>query len=120
MFPRIPQLLRCVLAAGLIALAGPVGAHSQKEVVVPAENATVNGSPPAIEMNFDSAMRITQIRLVDSSGKAFLLNRTDRMAPVTRFSARPAALPPGTYNVEWKGISLDGHTMEGKWTFRVQ
>lgn len=112
--------IRTALTAALLLLAGPVLAHSQKEVVVPPENATVKGSPPAIEMSFDTAMRITQIRLVDSAGKSFLLNRTDRMAPVTKFSAKPATLSPGAYNVEWKGISVDGHAMEGKWSFKVQ
>jgi copper resistance protein C len=114
------MLARLTLTAALLVLPGLVAAHSAKEVVVPAENATVAGSPPQIAMSFDSAMRITQIRLVDAAGKAWALARTDRMAPVTEFVATPESLPPGGYTVEWRGIALDGHTMEGAWSFTVK
>jgi methionine-rich copper-binding protein CopC len=113
------MFLRLALAAAL-GFAAAAHAHSQKEIVSPAENATVNGSPPAIRMEFDSAMRITQISLTDNGGKAYALSRTDRMRPVTEFSAAPQRLPPGSYTVKWRGISLDGHTMEGSWSFAVK
>jgi methionine-rich copper-binding protein CopC len=87
---------------------------------VPEENAAVAGSPPAIQMIFDEAMRITQISLTDTGGKAYALSRSDRMQPVEEFSAAPQTLPPGDYSVKWRGISLDGHTMEGGWSFSVR
>lgn len=109
--------LAFVVALGAAAAAH---AHSSKEIVTPAENAAVAGSPPAIAMEFDSAMRITQISLTDAAGKAYALSRTDRMQPVELFSAAPQALLPGQYTVKWRGISLDGHTMEGGWSFSVK
>lgn len=117
----MPQRLAPTLAALALLASSPAAlAHSQKEVVEPADNATVRGTPPAIRMIFDEAMRITQIRLTDGGGRPFALSRTDRMQPVTDFRAAPVQLPPGTYRVQWRGISLDGHTMEGAWTFRVE
>ncbi|MEE4301034.1 MAG: copper resistance CopC family protein [Pseudomonadales bacterium] len=113
------MILRLALAAAL-GVAAAAQAHSSKEIVTPAENASVAGSPPAISMEFDSAMRITQISVTDSGGKAYALSRTDRMQPVENFSAAPETLPPGDYTVQWRGISLDGHPMEGGWSFSVK
>lgn len=104
----------------LMLAAGVASAHSSKEIVTPPEGATVSGSPPEIRMEFDGAMRITRITLTDGAGKAHALERTDRMAPVTSFVATPADLPAGDYTVEWRGISTDGHTMEGGWSFKVE
>lgn len=108
------------LAAAVAVAATAALAHSGKETVVPAEGAVVAGSPPAIQMIFDGAMRITQIRLTDAAGKSYALQRTDRMQPVLEFSAAPETLPPGDYRVEWRGISTDGHAMEGGWSFGVK
>jgi methionine-rich copper-binding protein CopC len=114
------MVLRAFLATAL-ALASPAAlAHSEKEIVTPADNATVAGSPPKIGMVFDEAMRITQIRLSDQGGTSYSLRRSDRMQPVTDFAAQPQELPPGAYTVEWRGISLDGHTMDGRWSFTVR
>lgn len=114
----MPRIL--ALAAALLLSAGPAFAHSSKEVVTPAEGASVAGSPPEIRMEFDAPMRITRITLTDEAGKAHALERTDRMAPVTTFTAAPEDLAPGDYTVEWRGISTDGHTMEGGWSFAVE
>ena len=103
-----------------ILAAGPAASHSSKELVTPEEGAVVAGSPPEIRMEFDGAMRITRITLTDGAGKAHALERTDRMAPVTTFVATPTALPAGDYKVEWRGISTDGHTMDGGWSFSVK
>jgi methionine-rich copper-binding protein CopC len=111
---------RTCLAATLAFAAPAALAHSEKEIVTPAENAAVAGSPPMIGMVFDEAMRITQIRLTDQGGKSHALRRTDRMQPVIDFEAAPQTLPPGAYTVEWRGISLDGHTMDGRWSFTVK
>jgi len=108
------------LCLALSVVAGGALAHSSKEVVTPAEGASVEGSPPEIRMEFDGAMRITRITLTDGDGAAHALERTDRMAPVTSFVATPETLPPGDYSVEWRGISTDGHTMEGGWSFTVE
>ena len=109
-----------VLAAAILMLTAPAFAHSTKEDVIPAREATLAGSPAEIAMRFDAAMRITRIALTDGDGRSFDLERSDGMAPVTEFEATPEALPPGDYTVEWSGIAEDGHTMSGTWTFTVR
>ena len=109
-----------VLATAIVMLATSAFAHSTKEDVVPARDATLDGSPAEIAMRFDAAMRITRVALTDGDGRSFDLERGDGMAPVTEFEAIPQTLPPGDYTVEWSGIAEDGHTMSGAWTFTVR
>jgi methionine-rich copper-binding protein CopC len=109
-----------VPAVAALMLAGPAVAHSTKEDVIPARDATLASAPAEIAMSFDAAMRITRIALTDGDGRSFDLERADGMAPVTEFTAMPETLPPGDYTVEWSGIAEDGHTMSGSWSFRVR
>jgi methionine-rich copper-binding protein CopC len=39
---------------------------------------------------------------------------------VTEFTATPADLPPGNYTIEWRGLSHDGHTTSGAFSFTIR
>lgn len=109
-----------ILLAGVVlcAMSGPAFAHSTKEATVPADGAVVV-AVETLEMTFDAPMRITAISLSGSSGDV-PLTRDTGMDPVTTFRATPdAALPDGAYAVEWRGLSADGHPMQGVYRFTV-
>ncbi|SDD86933.1 hypothetical protein SAMN04488239_11177 [Ruegeria marina] len=97
----------------------PLLAHSDKESTIPADGAILERAPTHIEMTFDSPMRLTMVRLTDAEGGDIELQRSDGMAPVTQFQAVPATLLPGAYTVEWRGLSGDGHPMQGSFSFEI-
>ena len=107
-----------------VALGGGAAAHSRPETTTPANGEVVAAAPEAIAISFDKPMRVTFIELTrtddDSDGDTFALERTDAMAPVTRFQATPPPLPPGRYTVTWRGLSEDGHAMSGRFSFEVR
>ena len=113
-------MLRTLALSVFVAMA-PVGAalaHSKSEVTVPTDGATV-ASVETIEMRFDAPMRVTAITL-RRGGEEVGIERETGMEPVTEFRAEPAAdLPPGAYEVEWRGLSGDGHVMQGSFGFTV-
>ena len=116
-----PGLAAAVAAAWLtIAASGAATAHSRPETTAPANGEVVAVAPAVIVISFDKPMRITLIELTDVDGDAFALERTDAMAPVTRFEATPPPLPAGSYTVEWRGLSEDGHAMSGRFSFEVR
>ena len=80
----------------------------------------VTAAPAVIAVSFDKPMRVTFIKLTNADGDAFALERTDEMAPVTRFEATPPALTAGRYTVKWRGLSEDGHAMSGRFSFEVR
>ena len=118
----VTQRIAAIAAAAALALslAGPAAAHSRPETTAPASGAVVTVAPEVISISFDKPMRVTFITLTNADGDSFALERTDAMAPVTRFEATPPALPAGSYTVEWRGLSEDGHAMSGRFSFEVR
>jgi len=109
-----------LLLALLLANPTMVGAHSKSETTTPANGATLEVAPDTIGMTFDKPMRITLITLSNRAGESLELTRTDNMQPVTEFVATPPGdLPDGHYTIEWRGLSADGHPMEGQFSFGI-
>ena len=122
----VTQRLAAIVATAAFALslAGAAAAHSRPETTAPADGEVVAAAPAVISISFDKPMRVTTIELTgadgDGDGDTFALERTDGMAPVTRFEATPPPLPAGHYTVTWRGLSEDGHAMSGRFSFEVR
>ena len=112
--PRLTVGLAALLLAPALALA-----HTSKTKTTPADGATLKSPPAAIEMNFDTPVRITLVRVMDAAGESYAVDYT-RGQPVTEFAATPADLPPGDYTIEWRGLSHDGHTTSGAFSFTIR
>jgi methionine-rich copper-binding protein CopC len=112
-------------SANLSALAGVLlapalaFAHATKTETAPADGATLDSPPAAIEMTFKTPVRVTLVELTDAEGQSHDVSYT-RGQPVTEFAAQPADLPPGDYTVEWRGLSDDGHPTTGSFSFTVE
>ena len=115
-----PLVMAVAVGSLVLSLAGAATAHSRAETTVPANGEVVAAAPAMITISFDKPMRITLIELTNADGDAFALARTDEMKPVTRFEAAPPALAAGSYTVNWRGLSEDGHAMSGRFTFEVR
>jgi len=119
--------VRITLAAGaatLAAFALPAAASAHAYIVktVPAASVAVNTPPPAVQLTYDEAVepRLAIISVTDVHGHSV----TD--GPVTRSPADPDTLvvplkrvPEGWYLVYWRAISVDGHPVQGAFTFAV-
>ena len=119
----VTQRLAAIVASAAFALsllAGAAAAHSRPETTAPADGEVVAAAPAVIAISFDKPMRVTTIELTGADGEAFALERTDEMAPVTRFEATPPPLPAGRYTVTWRGLSEDGHAMSGRFSFEIR
>ena len=93
-------------------------AHSKAEQSTPADETTV-ATVEAIEMRFDDPMRVTAITLTGPDGD-ISIERETGMDAVTEFRALPPAdLPDGAYTVDWRGMSSDGHPMQGTFSFEI-
>lgn len=116
---RRPLLGACVVLVLGLSFGGAL-AHSKKEGTTPADGAVLSAAPAAIALRFDRSMRVTLIRLTDAEGAEHALTRTDKMAPVKDFRAVPEPLGPGSYSIEWRGLSGDGHPMSGSFSFEIR
>ena len=116
---------RALVAANAVllslAVADPALAHSDLHHAEPADGAVLRISPPAISLMFATPVRVMTLRLLDESGRERRLTREgERAAAVQEVRATvQETLPPGTYRVEWRGASADGHVGGGTLAFRV-
>lgn len=111
--------MRAALAALALMLATTgAQAHSRTETTLPADGATVKAAPE-LRIAFDKPMRITAFTLTTGDDTLEVARETG-MEPVTEFRAAPAEpLAPGAYRIEWRGLSADGHPMQGAFSFTV-
>jgi methionine-rich copper-binding protein CopC len=106
-----------------VVLAAPpcVHAHALLDHAVPAVGATVAISPASIEIAFseDVEPAFSSIEVTDSAGtKVESAGKLEH--PKEAVLALPLpSLPPGEYVVHWKVVSVDTHTTEGTFRFRI-
>ena len=112
--------MKQIIFAGLtlVITATSAWAHSKAEETLPADAAIV-AAVDVIEMRFDDPMRVTAFTMTGPDGDVEIERETG-MDPVTLFRAMPPLdLPDGGYSVEWRGLSADGHPMQGSFGFTV-
>ncbi|MCB1509024.1 MAG: copper resistance protein CopC [Hyphomicrobiaceae bacterium] len=115
--------MKTIALALVVFLAGailPAAAHSQRRMTVPEDGAVLSASPEEIVLTFDAQTQVTYIALKNAQGEVVSLETADRMRPLVRFTAEPGAMGAGAYEVEWRGLSADGHPLQGRFGFSVE
>jgi copper transport protein len=115
-----------VLAAlSLLALAAPsaASAHAYLVRTVPSASGVLGSSPPAAELTFDEAVepRFAIISVTDAAGHQVTTSPVGRSPsnPDTLVVPLRPHLPEGWYLIYWRAISVDGHPVQGAFTFAV-
>jgi len=115
-----------VAAAGLAAVATlgapTVDAHAFLDHASPAVGSTVPTAPASVTMWFTQQLEpaFTTAEVTDKSGSPVDAGaaQVDPKDPTElRVPLKP--LPPGTYTVAWRALSVDTHTTQGHFTFEV-
>lgn len=106
----------------LLAGATIAGAHAFLERADPRVGSTVRTSPVQVRLWFTEQLEpaFSSVRVVNQGGEQVDKGdaQVDPAAPKQlRISLSP--LPPGTYKVIWRVLSVDTHVTEGDFTFRV-
>jgi copper resistance protein C len=112
-----PVLIALVLPALLIGAAA-AEAHAHLDRASPQPDSTVRSAPPEVTLWFTQKLEpsFSSAQVLDASGA-----RVDQGARVDGMQIHVSvnALPPGTYKVHWRVLSVDTHTTEGSFSFRV-
>jgi len=114
---RIPKTLAllCLLLFGT----APASAHAFLERAEPRVGNTVRTAPREVTCWFTQNLEPAFSSLVvrDSSGAQVSIGRASVSGNVLRVALKP--LPAGVYKVSWRVLSVDTHTTEGDFSFRV-
>jgi methionine-rich copper-binding protein CopC len=98
-------------------------AHAVLKEASPAADAVLDATPVQIRLQFNEALEasFSKITLTDGSGVA-LATPAAKVEPGHPESLVlvPPALTPGTWQVHWSTLTLDGHRVKGDYAFRVK
>jgi methionine-rich copper-binding protein CopC len=100
----------------------PAFAHSKPRVMEPAPNSTVD-APNEISVIFSEPLdpKFSSLSLNDEKGSVISTAQTIAdPANHMHLSLHLPKLGPGTYSVHWVSAAVDGHRMDGEYTFRVK
>lgn len=115
--PVVPSAVLLILFAGAAAQA-----HALLDRAEPRVGSSVAAAPREVSMWFTQNLEpsFSSAQVTNSAGARVDQGRarvdsSDRS--VMRVGLKP--LPPGTYKVQWRVLSVDTHTTEGSFSFRV-
>ena len=93
-------------------------AHTTLERTVPASESVLATSPGVIELRFEHSAQLTSV-IVHALGQSPRKLRFEPLGSALDFHVLQPGLSPGRNEIEWKGLSADGHVIEGKLVFVV-
>lgn len=107
----------------LFAAVRAAAAHAYLDHAEPTAGSTVAAPPAELRLWFTGALEpaFSTIALTDAAGQAVKTEKAklDANDPKLLELALPK-LPPGTYRVKWRVVSVDTHPTEGDFTFTVK
>jgi hypothetical protein len=102
----------------------PIGAtaaeaHAFLDHAEPRVGSTVQSAPREVSLSFTQELEpaFSTVAVTDAKGARVDQGKARVSTSVMRIGLKP--LPPGTYKVNWHALSVDTHTTEGSFTFRV-
>ena len=111
------------MALATALLPATASAHAYLVRTAPAASGVLNAPPATVALTFDEAVepRFAIISVTDARGTQETTTAASPLAGQPRHAARPAApgLPEGWYLVYWRAISVDGHPVQGAFTYAV-
>ena len=112
-----------VVAAAAVLTAGPAAAHARLVSATPAPNATV-AATRTLSLTFSGrtvpGLMVPESLTATAAGEKLAVETSvaEDGKTLTGTLARP--LPAGSYRVDWRIASSDGHRMTGSYTFTVR
>jgi copper transport protein len=118
---RIAVAIAALIAAGV--LPAPAGAHAYLIRTVPAASVVLNTPPDDVQLTYDEAVepKFAIVSVTNAGGQQ------ETRGPAVRSPADPdtllvplrPGLPEGWYLIYWRAISVDGHPVQGAFTYAI-
>ena len=111
-----------MVAVAMVLAVLPAMAHSKPKTMTPEPNSTV-AAPAQVSVFFTEALepKFSSLQLMDAQGA--VVSKEKSAVDPANAKHMTLALPklgPGTYRVHWMTAALDGHRMDGDYSFKVQ
>jgi methionine-rich copper-binding protein CopC len=109
-----------LLAVLALVGAGTASAHAIRIATDPAPDAALGQGPARVSATFNEHLQTTfaAMTVVGPDGNLWSTGPTDVQGAVASVALRPLG-PTGTYTVNYRVTSADGHVVSGSWSFRL-
>jgi methionine-rich copper-binding protein CopC len=113
-------LVGVVLSLLALAGAGIASAHAIRVAADPAPDSSVRVGPARASATFNEQLQtnFAAMTVVGPDGNLWSTGPTDVQGAVASVALRPLG-PTGTYTVNYRVTSADGHVVSGSWSFRL-
>ncbi|QRY52514.1 copper resistance CopC family protein [Mycolicibacterium septicum] len=107
-----------ILAASALLGAPAASAHAARVAAEPAEHAALSASPPRVSATFNEALQpaFANMTVVGPDNNLWSEGDPSVAGAVLSVGVRPLG-PAGTYTVNYRVTSADGHVVSGSWSF---
>lgn len=106
--------------AVLATLSTSAFAHSRVDTTTPADGAVIAEAPTAITFDFADKIRLTRVEMTHEERTPVQLDLGEQKSFGRAFQLPMNGMGPGLYRIEWRGLGIDGHAMQGDFTFTVE
>ncbi|OBK76667.1 copper resistance CopC family protein [Mycobacterium sp. 1274761.0] len=112
--------ITALVAAMALAGAPVAAAHAARIATDPADNAALTQGPPRVSATFNEALQpqFAAMTVVGPDKNLWSTGDARVAGAVITVDVRPLG-PAGTYTVNYRVTSADGHPVSGSWTFRL-
>jgi methionine-rich copper-binding protein CopC len=109
-----------VALSGLLFSTAAFG-HAHLDRASPAVGSTVASAPKEVVLSFTEKLepKFSSIEVRDGKGAAVQAGKAQAGESAAQLRVALKPLPPGTYKVIWRVLSVDTHRTNGSFTFRV-
>lgn len=94
-------------------------AHSKVNKMTPENGSVVETIPQSLEFSFGKSIRLTKVEMIYGE-TAQQLGLDGQTSFSKEFSIPFAGKENGIYQINWRGLSKDGHAMKGDFSFEVK
>lgn len=114
------SLLFAVIAVIATLTAGAASAHAARVSTDPADNAALSTGPARVSAVFNEQLQTTfaAMTVVGPDGKMWASGPPQVQGAVVSVGVRPLG-PAGSYTVNYRVTSADGHVVSGSWSCRL-
>jgi methionine-rich copper-binding protein CopC len=119
--PAAGARVLCLIAVLVAGVAGLASAGASLVASTPTDGASV-ATPPRLVLRFSGRVQAKGSTITLAGGPRrtrILLLMPDPSSPPDVLAFPLPPLQAGRYQVEWKGLSVDGHPLEGSLSFEV-
>ncbi len=88
----------------------------------PAKNGIVSSPPEKVTIKFGGEVEpaFSRIEVFDQNDKKVSKKTRFLKENIIMEADLKGKLPPGVYTVKWKCMSVDGHSLDGEYTFTIE